>query len=500
MHKTTQQPIRASELSIALISPSAALMVFGLLLATLASSCSLLPLSIQQSDTLRRLTILYTNDEHGWMEGYQNTDGAAGIAGLWRERERLGDEQHVIALSGGDMWTGPALSTVWEGESMTEVMNAIGYRATAIGNHDFDFGLEVLEERNRQADFPLLSANIRESDTGKIPEFALPYLVTEINGVQLGLIGLTTTEAAVDTQPSHVRNIDFLPYRDVLPGVAAMARADGAELLMIIGHLCASETQALAPVAAEHGIFLLGGGHCHEEINEIVDEAHLFESGFFNRGYVRIELLFDTEADKIREMKTTFVRNTAGLKDPEIVQLIESWRAKTDPALWKPIGYAESSIDRKSQGMADLLLEPWLAAWPNADVALASSRYVQQDLYPGDINPATIIGLLSTTNELVEVELFGSELVETIERHQPLASGIVEEEGAWMIGGEALDPDARYKVLVPEALYWGGWYYEFFKFDPEPTFTGIDWRQPALDWIREAGSSPDNPINDLLSD
>ena len=474
-------------------------------LAPLAlGACSLLPnsgLASRQTETLRQLVILYTNDEHGWMDPYQNTGGSAGMAYKWRQREGLTEGGPYLVLSGGDLWTGHALSTVWEGESIIDVMNAMGYDAAAIGNHDFDFGLDALRARADQAEFPFLSANIRERATGEIPDFAVPYLVTEVNGIKVGLIGLTTIETKFDTQPANVAGLDFLPYADVLPEIATRARADGAELLLIVGHVCASETRALAPLAARLDIPLIGGGHCHQEINEVVDGVRLVESGFFNRGYTRIELLFDTENGVIVELESEFVPNRTGREDPEIAELIVDWRARTDQAVWEVIGFADPSIDRKSLEMAALILDPWLEAWPSADVALASSRYVQQDLFPGDITPAVIIGLLSTTNQLVEVDITGRQLIETIESHRPLMAGIAEEQDGYrMADGRSFDLEATYRVLVPEALYAGGDYYEFYKFDPEPTYTGIDWRQPPIDWIRSVASTEREPINGFLSD
>ena len=450
---------------------------------------------------IRHLVILYTNDEHGWMDPYQNTGGSAGMAHKWRQQEGWTEDGDFLILSGGDMWTGHALSTVWDGESMTDVMNAMGYDAAAIGNHDFDFGLESLRARADEAEFPFLSANIRERQTGATPDFTVPYFVTEVNGVMVGIIGLTTTETPVDTQPSHVADFEFLPYADVLPDIAASARSEGAELLLIIGHVCGGETRALAPIAANLDIHFIGGGHCHQEINEVVEGVQLVESGFFNRGYTRIDLLFDKDADEIIEMDSEFVPNKAGREDAEITALIESWRERTDEALWETIGYADPGIGRKSPEMAALLLNPWLEAWPDAVAALASPRYVQQDLFQGEITPGVIIGILSTTNELVEVDITGAQLVETIEMHKPLMAGIVEgEDGYRLADGRAIDLSATYLILVPETLYSGGDYYEFFKFDPEPTNTRIDWRQPPIDWIRSVNSTKREPINEFLFD
>ncbi len=470
-------------------------------IATLAAGCSsrlIQGMAADQTEDIRHLIILYTNDEHGWMEPYKETYGAAGIARLWREREHLTPNSHFLVLSGGDMWTGPALSTALRGESMAEVMNIMGYQAAAIGNHDFDFGLDALRDHLTQSDFPFLSANIRERDGGAIPDFATPFVVLEVNGVKVGLIGLTTTETKIDTKPEAVAGLEFLPYRDVVPTYAVQARDAGAELLILLTHVCAAETRDLAPLAAELGISIITGGHCHEEINEVIEGVQLVESGFFMRGYMRMELLFDRRTLEIIELETELVRNTSRRRDSEVLELMETWHGQADPGLWEVIGYSDTQIDRKSPEMAALLLTSWLEAWPRADVAIASPRYVQQDLYPGDITVGTIWGLLSTTNELVEIELTGAQLLNTIQARRPLIVGVSRDGETLLASGEAIDPDGSYVALVPDAIFAGGNYYEFYKFDPNPTYTGIDWRQPPIEWIRSSGSTRRQPISAFL--
>lgn len=473
-----------------------------ILLSLWLSACQVLErfsMARRETDTLRHLVILYTNDEHGWMEGYQNTNGARGMMRLWRARENLGENDHLLVLSGGDMWTGPALSTVLEGQPMADVMNQLGYRAAALGNHDFDFGQDAIRARLAESAFPFLSANIRLAATGEIPDYAEPYQVFEVNGVKVGVIGVTTTETRVDTKPAFVADLDFMEYRDVLPTFAAKAREDGAQLLIVLAHVCASETRQLAAVAAEHGISIIGGGHCHQEIDEVVDGVHLVESGYFMRAYVRIELLFDTETSQVVELQTALIRNDHRAVDDQIEATIEDWRGRTDPALWQPIGYLAGSLDRKSPEMAHLLVEPWLTAWPQAQVGLAETRYVQQDLYPGALSEASLVDTLSTTNQLVEIGLSGQELVELVESHQPLVAGLRNSGGYQLANKQPIDPAARYRVLVPDTLYAGGFYYDLASLDPEPVYTGVDWRDPAISWIRSLNTSPGDPIDPYLA-
>jgi 2',3'-cyclic-nucleotide 2'-phosphodiesterase (5'-nucleotidase family) len=121
-------------------------------------------------------------------------------------------------------------------------------------------------------------------------------------------------------------------------------------------------------------------------------------------------------------------------------------------------------------------------------------RYVQQDLDPDDITTATIMGILSTSNEIVEVEITGENLIEIIETRRPLVAGVVEGDGYRLSSGELIDPYAMYKVLMPDNPYAGGFYYEFYDLDPETTYTGINWRDPAIDWIASLGTSRSAPL------
>ncbi|MFO7843612.1 MAG: hypothetical protein R6V16_07345, partial [Bacteroidales bacterium] len=123
------------------------------------------------NDSLVEFTIFYTNDEHGWLEATEESDGAAGLAGMWKTEEKYDGSENFLILSGGDNWTGPAVSTWFMGEPMVEVMNSLEYDASAIGNHDFDFTIEILEERLEQMNFPFLAANIIEKSSGEIPSF-----------------------------------------------------------------------------------------------------------------------------------------------------------------------------------------------------------------------------------------------------------------------------------------------------------------------------------------
>lgn len=137
--------------------------------------------------TLRHIVLLHTTDEHGWMEPYQGYGGASGMWRLWQRREGYRPDGPYLVLSSGDMWTGPAISTTLLGESMVDVMNAMGYRAAALGNHDFDFGQDIIRQRSRQAAFPFLGANIVLRGTDRPSDYVQPNALIDVNGVRVGV-------------------------------------------------------------------------------------------------------------------------------------------------------------------------------------------------------------------------------------------------------------------------------------------------------------------------
>jgi 5'-nucleotidase/UDP-sugar diphosphatase len=445
--------------------------------------------------SVRQLTILYTNDEHGWMEASDESGGAAGLMGLWREKEAYTEDGPFLILSGGDMWTGPAISTWFDGESMADVMNIMGYQAAAIGNHEFDFGLDGLAERAAQSEFPFLSANIRDKVTGEVPDSIVPYVVEHVGGVTLGLIGLTTLRTPLTTKPENVAEFDFIPYDEALEEIVPDVEANGAELLVIVGHLCLDEMSRLAPLAAELGIAVIGGGHCNERVSRVVDGIALIEAGAYLASYAKVDISYDTVTDTVLSVEPSVHDNKGGPPDPDVAAVVEQWREQTDEALAYGIGFVEKEIARRSNALYNLVTDAWLAAYPNADVALTNRGGFRQSIPAGEITLATIVGVLPFDNVLVDVELTGAQLIENIECCNPVMGGMTALGGYRLSDGTPVDPQATYHVLVNDFMYAGGDGFTFMQHDADAYNTGIDWRQPVMDWVTQLKTSPDSPLD-----
>ena len=450
---------------------------------------------IFKSDSTARLTIFYTNDEHGWMEATKWNGGAAGLMGLWKEKDGYTEDGPYLILSGGDLWTGPAISTWTQGKAMTAVMYAMGYDAAAIGNHEFDWKIEGVKKNIAQADFPLLSANIKQKETGEQADFATPYIIKQVNSIKVGIIGLTTTDTPNSTFSENVKDYNFVPYADALKEYVPQMKKDGAELLIIAGHLSKSAMEELVPVAVELGISVIGGGHSHELANEIKDGVAIIEAGGRMSHYGKIEILFDTAADTVIKLNQEICKNEGSTPDPYIESIISHWRSKVDSTLSEVIGYVNQDISQRSDAMSNMVTDSWLTTFSSADISLTNSGGIRQSIPAGDITLGDIVGVLPFENTIVELDLTGTQLIDCIEYY--LVAGITSKTDHQLIDGTTIHPDSTYHVLTIDYLY-ARKDTPFQKYDPDPDYTMTNYRQPIIDWIKSLNTTAENSLDQYL--
>ncbi len=467
------------------------------------------------SDTVRTVTIFYTSDEHGYLEpiekGSDTLGGAANLLALLRQRGYDPDSDDTLLLSGGDMWTGPAISTWFQGASAVQVFNQMGYDAAAVGNHDFDFGQEVLLANGDAAEFPFLTANVTLADTGDPPAFAQPYVIREVNGVQVAIVGLTTRETPGIVVATYVEGLAFGHYAEALRRVVPQARAEGGELVIVIAHVCPDSLRVLAPVAAELSIPLLAGGHCHWSENTEQSGVRIVEPGAHWQKFAQVDIAFDTATGEVVSTQAELVpveyTTAAGnpvTPDAGIESLVAEWKAQVDEALGEMIGYTESGIEI-GWPMYNLLVDAWLWYYPQADLAINNLGSYREAIPPGEITRADVVATWPFENVLIDVELTGQQVMDNLLCCGGAVAGLTyHRAGARIIAelddGNPLDPEATYHVLVNNFTYTGGDGYLFQKHNPDGYDTGIHWREPVIEWIIAQQTSPEHPLEAVLDD
>jgi len=454
-------------------------------------------------DNIHKITILYTNDEHGYMEGSVEGLGAAELVGLWQREFGYAPDGPFLVLSGGDMWTGPAISTWFEGASMVQVMNAMGYHAAVAGNHEFDFGLETLSTNIDEMDFPILGANVRYKSNGEIPtDIGIqPYALVEVDEVTFGIIGLAYEGTPIVTRPSVVAPFDFIDYEDALREIVPDVRAAGANLIVVPTHVCSADVSALAAAVADLDIVMFGGGHCHGPFALTTGDAVLLGGGGHLESFAYAQITYSDETGDVTIDDYGMMQNRAGTPDPTVAEIIDEWAAEAEIILNQEIGYVGHTLRRDSPELNQFIAETWLWRFPMADVALTNTGGIRDDIPEGPITVGAVITAMPFDNTIVQIEITGEQLVNTLNSREDAAyAGVKNISGRWVLTAtdEEIDPDATYTVLVNSFIYEGGSEYNIGDYDPDGYDTSVPTRQPTLDWIEAQGSSMVNPIDDEI--
>jgi 5'-nucleotidase len=264
------------------------------------------------SAAARRLTIVGINDTHGallpapapkWTHGGAGGQiGGADWFGGYLEALRADARQKgsaVIVLDAGDEFQGTLISNQFQGRSVTEVYNALGVTASALGNHEFDFGLPVLKERIAQAKYPILAANVFRKGTLQRPDWARPSILVDAGGVRVGIVGLATRETAMVTNPVNVSELDFADGGPWAAQEADALRARGATVVVIAAHAGPfgpdREIQRIAR-AVEGKVDAIVSGHQHAALGPppmVVAGIPVVQSGSKLVSFSTIDLTLD---------------------------------------------------------------------------------------------------------------------------------------------------------------------------------------------------------------
>ncbi|MGH7563600.1 MAG: 5'-nucleotidase C-terminal domain-containing protein, partial [Gemmatimonadota bacterium] len=253
--------------------------------STLDSLLATLPPPLPVGSDSVRLAIVATNDFHGalepltpaWADG-DTIGGAATLASYLGAVEGRYPEA-ILHLDGGDVMQGTVASNLTHGRSTVDVLELIGLDAAAIGNHEFDWGVDTLRARIGQADFPWLSANISVKATGARPEWAEPYAWVERAGLQIALIGATTVSTPEVTLPVNVEPYEFRDIATVVNELAPSLKAEGADLIVLVVHagaVAVGEGQYEGEIVDAAGritapLDLIVSGHTHSEVRAEVN-------------------------------------------------------------------------------------------------------------------------------------------------------------------------------------------------------------------------------------
>lgn len=476
------------------------------------------------------ITVLYTTDEHGWLEGVtkdgETRGGAAELLGQFVTVEKHCPgplppnvdpggavlppspddcaKPHTLLLSGGDNFTGPAISTYLLGEPMAVAMARMGYAASAFGNHELDFGRAQFVKNRGTSKVPYLAANVKITDAKVAADFGIePFRIFELRGIKIAVVGLAAADTLKTAMADRFAGVTFEPTEASLGKAVDEAWAKGADAVVVTAHECPTE---LAPIVSKHRewqISFVGGGHCHKKLDLRAADVPVISPEWRLFQYARVEITVNTSLPPRSRVvsvspQVVDMKSAAGAPvDKPLQNAIAAWKAQVDKALGAVIGQSATGIDSEPL-IGQMVAESWL--WElGGDVAIMNRGGVRQTIPAGAITDGTIYGVLPFDNRIMKMSIPG----DVLEKHMNMPVAIVagakkDASGKWIVGKAPLDPKKVYKVLATDFMYMGGDGATFQAADPKAEATGVLWRDPVIRWIQKQKTTTKSPLEAKL--
>jgi 5'-nucleotidase len=223
-----------------------------------------------------RLVILHTNDTHSRIEPLPPTDATApGKGGVVRRASYIDQvraaEDQVLLFDAGDFFQGTPYFNLFKGEVEIKAMNLMRYDAATLGNHEFDYGLEVLAKGIRMADFPIVSSNYDFSET-PLAGMTKPYLILKKGKLRIGVIGINIQPKGLIAEANY-KGLKFLDPEETANELAEKLRREHkCDMIVCLSHLGYQADLRLAE--SSRNIDLILGGHSHTYLPEPVERRN----------------------------------------------------------------------------------------------------------------------------------------------------------------------------------------------------------------------------------
>jgi 5'-nucleotidase/UDP-sugar diphosphatase len=460
-----------------------------------------------------RIIVVHTNDIHGGIDRQGATfmdeefppqlGGGASLASLVEHLRANAEAEGkgFLLIDTGDIWQGTPVGNYRHGEIVMGFMNRLGYDVWSPGNHEFDAGLDEFFRIINLAEFPVIAANLVYTETGEIPAPMVPYIIKEVRGVRVGMIGLITEETPYYALPEDVDDVTFLDVKSVTQKYVAELR-DRVDLVFVVGHLgipydVRSAYQEMiesgvekkirygmnAMELAHHvpGIDLMACGHIHVGYERGWEDplTHTICIQTYGRGTgVGIyELVIDPVTRKIigydlAETDGAIVTlfEDEFWPDPEMGEFISEWVDTAEVGMDEVIGRALIDITRVGVGESQLgnMVTDAMREAVDADVAFTNLGGIRSNIGMGVITPREVFQAVPFDNTIVYFEMTGSYLKHVLEwrvkgmRQGAYVSGLnlvysrtrpdFERIVYLEVGGEPWDPDRIYRVATTDFI------------------------------------------------
>jgi 5'-nucleotidase / UDP-sugar diphosphatase len=415
--------------------------------------------TLQKQALQKTITILQLNDVYQISPVDKGKRGGMARVATLQKQIRAASP-NTLFLIAGDFISPSVASRLFKGKQMVDALNAAGMEIATLGNHEFDFGPDVLRERMKESKFAYTIANVFDKQTGRPFGGASQYIIREMSGVRVAVFGLLLAETATMSNPGP--GVRFDDPVAVGARLSRKLRSLGADVIIALTHLPMNEDKRLA---AEADLDLIVGGHEHELLQSVANGAAISKMGSDGRNLGRMDLNLvqlrksrlkarsRRVAFKVLSMDWQAIPVTDSIQDDATVAaLVAGYEKELNASLSEVLGKTSVMLDARAStvrftesNLGNFLADVYRETM-GADVAIINGGSIRSDTTyePGDITKKDVLTILPFENTLVKARITGEHLKRLLENGVSAAG---QESGRFpQVSGITFTYDARKPV------------------------------------------------------
>ena len=371
----------------------------------------------EKTDCNVRVTLLQVNDVYQFAPVDRGTRGGIGRV-LTLKKTIQAENPNSLFLLAGDTISPSVESITYKGAQMIEAWNAAGLDYATFGNHEFDFGPDVLKERMKESKFGWIAANVIDTRTGQPFGGAQPFVVREFGGVKIGIFGLVLPDTKKTSRPGP--DVEFRNSCETAKQMVAQIHEKGVGVVVALTHLSLREDKEVARCS---GVDLIIGGHEHTLLQSSAGGAPIFKMTADARELGRFDLNISKTTGKLQSIDWKVIPVTdATIEDPQFATLYHKY-ASLLAELAKPVGQTSVLLDARSEenrtletNVGNFVADSFRQAMM-ADIGLINGGSIRADelIAPGHLTMRDVLSILPFKNRLIKIEISGATLRSALE-------------------------------------------------------------------------------------
>jgi 2',3'-cyclic-nucleotide 2'-phosphodiesterase (5'-nucleotidase family) len=436
----------------------------------------------------RFLRIIATNDFHGALEPRPDANGvrrggaAYVAAAIERARAECAPTCETLLLDGGDLFQGTPASNLSYGTPVVDYYNRMGYAAAALGNHEFDWGIDTLRARMRQARFGILGANVRHTDGRDVTWIRNDTIVSR-GRTKIGIIGVSTVNTPTTTRAANVVGLRFDDPAPIVDSIGRTLRSRGADFVVVIAHAgafcdrppantCNGEIIELARKLTTK-VDAIVSGHTHSLVNTDVKGIPIVQARSSGRAIDVLDLPLGALAlvsrHEVRELAADTIK-----PDASIDSIVQRAVARVAPLVNRHVATVPVTLARQGSQypLGNLIADAqrWAA---KGDVAVMNNGGIRTELRAGDATYGSLFEIQPFGNTLYSLTMTGDQLRGLLEamlakssvddhvsgltiRYDPSKPKGSRVVSVTMSDGTPLSASRSYNVILNDFLATGG--------------------------------------------